>query len=751
MKKLGINAQIAISMLIAAVLVTFVIGEYQRRAETKRMNADLFSQADLTVSLISGLLTESIIIQDSPVLQSGIEEALQRNPKLLSVSIKDMTGAILAKSQGDAEISPTSARRFSRYVVVEGVRFGYMEVYWSTTEGQARIAQDVRRAQIATATTVIVLSILFILQTNLLAMRPLKHTHERMSAVVAGEKPTNRALASYASKELASLDRSVSVLQETFAERDEREQALTVAKNKADTANRAKSDFLTNMSHEIRTPMNGVLAMNELLLETHLTTDQKIYAETVEKSGKALLTIIEDILNFTSIDSGDFKLDNAPFNILNALEDVVTLFSATATDNSVEMVLRYDPMLPTMFQGDVARIRQVFNNILKNAVKFTSEGCICINVTGQKVSGAYDLNIAVSDTGIGIEPKMITQIFDIFQQEDSAKNKKYQGLGMGLANSSKLIAAMGGHIDVTSDLGSGSTFTIQVTLPVAKGIEQAGDEADAFGANMRCLVVDDLKLNRILISELLTFWGMAVVSVANEAEAVRILSDKNNSFDLIILGDQIPHENGESLTNKIRAISGYQNTPLIVCPPVAQPLQAYLETGNGPCELLMKPIRKSDLMRSIRKVVRVPGPIADASVPLDSQNDHNKPINILVAEDNKTNQLIVKSMLKNLEASLTFAENGEIAVQRFKCQRPDVILMDMSMPKMDGVEATLAIRKFEQDHESQRCPIVGLTANALQDDRDRCLHAGMDDFLTKPINKKTLIGAIEQWNKSSLL
>lgn len=745
LKHMGLGVQIALSMALAAVLVTFLVGEYERRSETDRMNADLLAQADLTVSLISGLMIEPIIIQDTPVLNSAMQESIARNPKLLAISIKDNDGSVIAHTERDDLFTTTNVSHFERDIIVEGEPFGTMEVTWSTAEGQALIDANVRRSMLTIAATVFVLSVLFLLQTSLLAMRPLRNIHERMSAVIAGQPHDRVALPSFVSREFIALDHSVDVLQTSFAERDKREIALKEAKDSADKASRAKSDFLANMSHEIRTPMNGVIGMAELILETDLDEDQRLYAEVISKSGSALLSIINDILNFSKIEVGKMELEMAPFDLQSAMEDIVTLLAAKASERGVEITLRYDPDLPKVFVGDVGRLRQVLTNIVGNAVKFTLDGYVYIDVNGSECADGYDLRIDVEDTGIGIAPNKIKKIFNAFEQVDSARNRQFEGTGLGLAISTRLMRLMGGDITAKSQEDRGSTFAIKVHLPIGEMQPEVpgGKEAELVG--LRVLVVDDLKLNRMILSERLASWNVTAILASSGAEALDILARTDERFDLIIQDYQMPRMDGEELAKRIRTMEAYRTTPLIVLSSLEQSMSIAVKEEIGACELLLKPVRSEQLKNTIVRAMSMRPLPAQAEVTIEPEIGIDRNLNVLVAEDNKTNRLIVKSMLKDVAVSLTFAENGLEALKQYEKIRPDLVLMDMSMPQMDGIEATHAIRKLEDEQTISHCPIIALTANALPEDQARCLQAGMDDFLTKPINKKALVSAIKTW------
>ncbi|HEY4193734.1 MAG TPA: response regulator [Mesorhizobium sp.] len=543
---------------------------------------------------------------------------------------------------------------------------------------------------------------------------------------------------------------------------------------KAEAADRAKSEFLANMSHEIRTPMNGVLGMAELLAKTELSPRQKTFTDVIVKSGNALLTIINDILDFSKINAGQLTLDPGPFRLIEAVEDVATLVSARVAEKNLELIVRVDPHLPAFVVGDAGRFRQIITNLLGNAVKFTEKGHVLIDVGGEIVDGVARMKVRVEDTGIGIPAEKIQSVFEKFAQVDSSSTRRHEGTGLGLAISARLVDLMGGKIGVESEIGRGSVFWFSASMPVHK--EQARDESvpvDVTGA--RVLVIDDNPVNREILLEQLRSWGFDCAAAESGAVGLAFLhraSQLGARVDCVILDYQMPGMTGADVAKAISADSRLSAIPVVLLTSVDQVDFGRLILDYGIAAHLTKPARSAVLLgtviSSIQKARRqigkahfvrdsaAAGPavahpaftvIRSAPTPQATMPDApaaNGPIDILIAEDNEINQLVFSQILTGLGLNYRIAGNGRTVVEMYRALKPRLILMDVSMPEMNGFEATRAIRADEAA-SGERTPIIGVTAHALKGDRDKCMEAGMDDYLPKPVSPDRLGAKIGTW------
>ena len=570
------------------------------------------------------------------------------------------------------------------------------------------------------------------------------------------------------------------------------ETKLRKARERAEAANRAKSAFLANMSHEIRTPMNGVVGMAELLNDTRLTEEQRLYASTIKNSGEALLVIINDVLDYSKIEADKLVLHPEPFDLERCIHEVVMLLQPTARDKGLQMLVDYDLFLPTRFEGDPGRIRQVLTNLAGNAVKFTKEGYVALRITGipDPDGGECAIHVSIEDSGIGIPADKIDHIFGQFNQVEDERNRQFEGTGLGLAISQSLISLMGGEVWVESDEGVGSCFGFRVTLPMAKG--QQAQQPPLPAALKHVLVVDDLDVNREILQKQMQLLGVKATAAASGQEALDLM---DGTVDLVITDHNMPEMDGLQLAAEMRT-GRWQDTPVLLLTsnpshvndsPERKHLQGVMQkpvtreemfaklsemgacipdrtlpalpqpgpAGGGEEESFRARVRARDAAPAGRASAHCGGPARPAAgpaamhetgtgslteivaevapVPARSR-DTLRQMRVLAAEDNKTNQLVFRKMVKDLNIEIRFADNGEEAVSAYQEFDPDLMFMDISMPRMDGKEATGKIRGIESQ-TGRHVQIVALTAHAMDGDSDGILAAGLDDYLTKPLRK----------------
>lgn len=581
----------------------------------------------------------------------------------------------------------------------------------------------------------------------------LKTQQEKIQAaqqIAAGNLDINIPVASKHDLLGQSLSIMVQKLENDIKEKKRAAQELFEAKEKAEAATRAKSDFLANMSHEIRTPMNGVLGMADVLLEAELKEEQLSYVRTIKNSAESLLVVINDILDFSKIEAGHLDLEFLEFNLLEIVEDIIDVLALRANMKNIELAYVIDPDVPIEVKGDPGRLRQILINIIGNAIKFTNQGEVSlhISVEGIKDNELY-LVFKIKDTGIGIKNEKLDILFKPFTQGDSSTNRKYGGTGLGLSISAKLVELMKGRIGVESEYGRGSTFSFTLQLktvhmqrenPVRKELK-----------DKKILIIDYNSTNLNMLNYTLELWGCQPSVISDELKVLQLLQEnveKNTPFQILIISDKLSHINSEELTKSIKKNNHIRDTKIVLMSAEWQNKDKKYLNAHKFDALLPKPLKLKLLVNALYEAMGIENveeakEINKTEKLLSKKQKKNK--RILLVEDNFINQKVGLKLLENMGYHADIAGNGSEALKVLETIPHDLVLMDVNMPEMDGLEATQKIRNSQSSKINSQIPIIAMTALALKGDCEKCLEAGMDDYVSKPINPDELEKKINKW------
>ena len=737
-KKYKLQSLLFISLTITFASVAYITGEYMRTVQTRTLEDSFQRHSQKTFSMLFATSLDAVLSEDQPVLETIVAQSIELDPEIHALSIVNEFNQELAVWENPKEIPDALKIPFEQDVVFEGESFGSISIVWDASVQRQTVRAHVNKIWAYTITAFTIIAFIVMLVVTRLVITPIRAIHSKLVEIQMDKhgQPINVQ----AARELDELADTVNELGNLIELKQAREKEL-------EETSRSKSEFLANMSHELRTPMNGVLGMLNLLSKTELDTSQTDCVDTAVSSGKNLLNLINDILDFSKIEAGRLEYETIDFNLLALVEDTCSALATQAHSKNLELVTDLDFSIPVMVNGDPTRLRQVLTNLMGNAIKFTTEGEIVVR-TAYVDPAAGVVSFEVQDSGVGIDAGSIDAIFDSFAQADGSTTRRFGGTGLGLSISKQLVEGWGGQITVSSEPGKGSIFGF--TIPFRACDEAAEPKVFNRLVGSKVLLLEGNDTARNILNDCLVALGATVNAQASAVKGLGYLTAEDaKDLDAILVSSNLTDMTGADFVDTLSKNNNLDHLKVMSLVYMSSESHDLLANNNKRVSAhLTKPVRLDSLHSILGDLVHG----EDLSAKASEQSAQVKEMQeaggkVLVVEDNQINQMVALGMLESLGYEVDTADNGLLALEALENSRYDVILMDCQMPEMDGYEATQKIREHA-NASVVSTPIIALTANAMSGDAEKCIAAGMDDYLSKPFEPDLFEEKMMYWSNN---